>query len=118
MEVSDGVNKRPFRGLGLLNKSQLKLASYIKQNKNVTLEGTKRFMDKSGEYYLKNIQLQNKRKDNVRKSLNQPLNLENCLNKKDINRIKRSITSPKRWRISADIGECFSSMVFEFRGMP
>ena len=89
MEVSDGVNKRPFRGLGLLNKSQLKLASYIKQNKNVTLEGTKRFMDKSGEYYLKNIQLQNKRKDNVRKSLNQPLNLENCLNKKDINRIKR-----------------------------
>jgi len=55
----------------------------------VTLEGTKRFMDKSGEYYLKNIQLQNKRKDNKRKSLNKPLNLENCLNKKDINKIKR-----------------------------
>ena len=55
----------------------------------MTLEGTKRFMDKSGEYYLKNIQLQNKRKDNKRKSLNKPLNLENCLNKKDINKIKR-----------------------------
>ena len=49
----------------------------------MTLEGTKRFMDKSGEYYLKNIQLQNKRKDNKRKSLNKPLNLENCLNRKE-----------------------------------
>ena len=46
-------------------------------------------MDKSGEYYLKNIQLQNKKKDNLRKSLNKPLNLENCLNKRDINKIKR-----------------------------
>ena len=89
VEISDGANKKPFRGLGLLNKSQLKLASYIKQNKNVTLEGTKRFMDKSGEYYLKNIQLQNKRKDNKRQSLNKPQNLENCLNKKDFNKIKR-----------------------------
>ena len=46
-------------------------------------------MDKSGEYYLKNIQLQNKKKDNVRKSLNKPQNLENCLNKKDFNKIKK-----------------------------
>ena len=89
IEISDGANKKPFRGLGLLNKSQLKLASYIKQNKNVTLEGTKRFMDKSGEYYLKNIQLQNKKRDNKRKSLNKPLNLENCLKKRDFNKIKR-----------------------------
>ena len=89
IEISDGANKRPFRGVGLLNKSQLKLASYIKQNKNVTLEGTKRFMDKSGEYYLKNIQLQNKRKDNNRKSLNKPQNLENCLNNGNIGKIKK-----------------------------
>ena len=65
------------------------MASYIKQNKNVRLEGTKRFMDKSGEYYLKNVQLQNKNKDNMRKSLNKPQNLENCLNQKDFNKIKR-----------------------------
>ena len=84
VEISDGANKKPFRSLGLLNKSQLKLASYIKANKNVTLEGTKRFMDKSGEYYLKNIQLQNKKKDKKRKALNKPQNLENCLNYKDI----------------------------------
>ena len=31
--------KKLFRATGLLNKSQLKLASYIKNNKNVTLQG-------------------------------------------------------------------------------
>ena len=75
----------------MLNKSQLKLASYIKQNKNVTLQGTKRFTDKSGEYYLKNIQLQNSQKDpnpSKQMSLNNPQNLENCFNR-DINKIKR-----------------------------
>ena len=89
--MSDGATKKPFRATGLLNKSQLKLASYIKQNKNVTLQGTKRFMDKSGEYYLKNIQMQNRQKDpnpSKKLSLNMPQNLENCLNR-DINKIKR-----------------------------
>ena len=69
----------------------MKLASYIQQNKNVTLQGTKRFSDKSGEYYLKNIQLQNKQKDpnpSKKMSLNKPQNLENCFNG-DINKIKR-----------------------------
>ena len=55
LETFDGANKKPFKATGLLNKSQLKLASYIKANKDVTLQGTKRFTDKSGEYYLKNI---------------------------------------------------------------
>ena len=92
LETFDGANKKPFKATGLLNKSQLKLASYIKANKDVTLQGTKRFTDKSGEYYLKNIQLQNSRQDpnsSVKKySLNNPQNLENCLNR-DINKIKR-----------------------------
>ena len=59
------------------------MASYIKNHKDVTLQGTKRFMDKSGEYYLKNVQMQNRRQDfNYHKkgSLNNPQNLENCLN--------------------------------------
>ena len=67
------------------------MASYIKQNKDVTLQGTKRFTDKSGEYYLKNVQLQNSHRDphsHKRMSLNNPQNLENCLNK-NIDRIKR-----------------------------
>ena len=92
METFDGANKKPFKATGLLNKSQLKLASYIKANKDVTLQGTKRFMDKSGEYYLKNIQLQNRKTNpNSKKvnSLNNPQNLENCLNNGNIGKIKK-----------------------------
>jgi hypothetical protein len=91
LETSYGSKKKPFRATGLLNKSQLKLASYIKQNKDVTLQGTKRFTDKSGEYYLKNVQLQNSQRDphsHKKMSLNNPQNLENCLNR-NIDRIKR-----------------------------
>ena len=63
LETFDGVGKKPFKATGLLNKSQLKLASYIKAHNDVTLHGTKRFTDKSGEYYLKNIQKQNRRQN-------------------------------------------------------
>ena len=55
----------------------------MKNHKDVTLQGTKRFMDKSGEYYLKNVQMQNRRHDfnrHRKSSLNNPQNLENCLN--------------------------------------
>ena len=59
--LSQNNIKKPFNKNGLLSKSQLKLASYIEQNKDVTLAGTKRFTDKTGEYYLKNVQLQKKK---------------------------------------------------------
>ena len=76
-----------------MNKSQLKLASYIKAHNDVTLHGTKRFTDKSGEYYLKNVQLQNRRQDPnapiKKNSLNNPQNLENCLNSGNIGKIRR-----------------------------
>ena len=48
LETFDGAGKKPFKATGLLNKSQLKLASYIKAHNDVTLHGTKRFTDKSG----------------------------------------------------------------------
>ena len=92
METSDGVRKKPFKATGLLNKSQLKLASYIKAHNDVTLHGTKRFTDKSGEYYLKNVQLQNSKQDptsNKKNSLNTPQNIENCLNSMNFGKIKR-----------------------------
>jgi hypothetical protein len=91
LETYDGASKKPFKAHGLLNKSQLKLASYIKANKDVTLQGTKRFTDKSGEYYLKNINLQNRKQfpnSTKKNSLNNPQNLENILNG-NIGRIKR-----------------------------
>jgi len=76
-----------------LNKSQLKLASYIKAHNDVTLHGTKRFTDKSGEYYLKNIQMQNRRRDpnisSTKNSLNNPQYLENCVNSANLGKIRR-----------------------------
>ena len=89
---------KPFNKNGLLNKSQLKLASYIEQNKDITLQGTKRFTDKSGEYYLKNVQLK-KKQDKLgplskKLSLTKPQNLDNCFNKLNgnINKIRRNAT--------------------------
>ena len=67
----------------------MKLASFIDKHKSITLSGTKRFTDKSGEYYLKNVILENK--NNKKKlcrelSLSEPQNLNDCINKcKDIN---------------------------------
>ena len=49
-------------------------------------------MDKSGEYYLKNVQMQNRRQDfnyHKRGSLNNPQNLENCLNSGNVLKIKK-----------------------------
>ena len=89
---------KPFNKNSLLNKSQLKLASYIEQNKDITLTGTKRFTDKSGEYYLKNVQLQKKqdKKGPLSKklSLTHPQNLDNCFSKLNgnINKIRRNAT--------------------------
>ena len=89
---------KPFNKNGLINKSQLKLASYIEKNKDITLIGTKRFTDKSGEYYLKNVQLQKKqdKKGPLSKklSLNHPQNLDNCFSKLNgnINKIRRNAT--------------------------
>ncbi len=93
LETFDGAGKKPFKATGLLNKSQLKLASYIKAHNDVTLHGTKRFTDKSGEYYLKNIQMQNRRQDpnttSKKNSLNNPQYLENCVNSANLGKIRR-----------------------------
>ena len=96
--LSGKTVRKPFNKNGLLNKSQLKLASYIEKNKDITLTGTKRFTDKSGEYYLKNVQLQKKqdKKGPLSKklSLTHPQNLDNCFSKLNgnINKIKRNAT--------------------------
>ena len=101
-EKVDGENNpqlvKPFNKNGLLSKCHLKLATYIEQNKDVTLAGTKRFTDKSGEYYLKNVQLKKKKGEggalSKKLSLRTPLNLENCFTKLNgnLNKIKRKAT--------------------------
>ena len=69
----------------LMNKYQLSLANYIKTNKNeIRLSGTKRFKDKSGEYYLKNVLFAKKtfnKKFTKKLSLSQPQNIFTCMQK-------------------------------------
>ena len=90
--------QKPFNKNGLLSKCHLKLATYIEQNKDVTLAGTKRFTDKSGEYYLKNVQLRKKKGQEgaltKTLSLKNPQTLENCFSKLNgnLNKIKKNAT--------------------------
>lgn len=69
----------------LINKYQLSLAKYIKKNKDyIRLSGTKRFLGKSGEYYLKNVLLEkkNQQKKFMKKlSLSQPQSIMTCMDK-------------------------------------
>ena len=63
----------------------MRLASFLEKHKSITLSGTKRFSEKSGEYYLKNVILE--KKNNEKKklckklSLTKPQNLNDCINK-------------------------------------
>ena len=88
---------KPFNKNGLLSKCHLKLATYIEQNKDVTLAGTKRFTDKSGEYYLKNVQLKKKGQEGAltkKLTLRNPQTLENCFSilNGNLNKIKKKAT--------------------------
>ena len=68
----------------MINKLQFSLANYIKSNKTkITLTGTKRFTDKTGEYYLKNVLVEKKNANKVSKklSLREPMNLVECINR-------------------------------------
>ena len=81
----------------MLSKCHLKLATYIEQNKDVTLAGTKRFTDKSGEYYLKNVQLKKKGQEGAltkKLTLRNPQTLENCFSilNGNLNKIKKKAT--------------------------
>jgi hypothetical protein len=75
-------NKLSKKPVTLLNKAQLHLANYIKHHSDVNLKGTKRFSEKSGEYYLKNILLGKKdfnKKFHKRLSLTKPQNILDCI---------------------------------------
>lgn len=72
------------RPLELLNKMHLSLASYIHNYKtSITLSGTKRFTDKTGEYYLKNVYIekQTSKKFSKKLSLTNPTSIKKCLQK-------------------------------------
>ena len=71
----------------------LSLANYIKNNKTaITLSGTRRFTDKTGEYYLKNvlIEKQTDQKFSKQLSLTNPTSITECMEKcNGINPLKK-----------------------------
>ena len=87
------LNKLGKKPVTLLNRAQLQLASYIKEHSDVNLKGTKRFSDKSGEYYLKNILLGRKdinKRFLQRLSLTKPQNIFDCIERaKDVQVISK-----------------------------
>ncbi len=48
----------------LIQKCQMRYNSFLKENKDVTMVGTKRYDDKSGEYYLLNSEKLHKKNSN------------------------------------------------------
>jgi len=59
----------------LLKKCQMKYNSYIKEHRDITMSGTKRYENKSGEYYLQN--LDKFQKNNLNQKSITSLNLNN-----------------------------------------
>ena len=71
-----------------MKKCQNKLNKYIKNHKNITFSGNKRYIDKSGEYYLKNIKPE---KNNIITIKHQKEKEKNKNNKANINLKKKII---------------------------
>ena len=71
-----------------MKKCQNKLNKYIKNHKNITFSGNKRYIDKSGEYYLKNIKPEN---NNIITIKHQKEKEKNKNNKTNINLKKKII---------------------------
>ena len=52
--IKDNNQKKKYNN-NLLKKCQMKYNSFIQEHRDVTMSGTKRYEDKSGEYYLQNL---------------------------------------------------------------
>ena len=57
----------------------MKYNSFIKEHRDITMSGTKRYEDKSGEYYLQNLEKFQKNLNSNKKSITS-LNLNNNTN--------------------------------------
>ena len=77
-------NKKDYSN-NLLKKCQIRYNSFIKEHRDVTMSGTKRFEDKSGEYYLQNMNKFNKNNLNINQKSVTSLKLNNFNNNDNIN---------------------------------
>lgn len=75
-------NKKDYSN-NLLKKCQIRYNSFIKEHRDVTMSGTKRFEDKSGEYYLQNMNKFNKNNLNINQKSVTSLKLNNFNNNND-----------------------------------
>lgn len=61
----------------LLKKCQMKYNSFIKEHRDITMSGTKRYENKSGEYYLQNLAKHLKNSLNINQKTKTSLNINN-----------------------------------------
>ena len=74
--LKNSNNKKDYSN-NLLKKCQIRYNSFIKEHRDVTMSGTKRFEDKSGEYYLQNMNKFNKNNLNINQKSVTSLKLNN-----------------------------------------
>ena len=80
--LQNNNNKKDYSN-NLLKKCQIRYNSFLKEHRDVTMSGTKRFEDKSGEYYLQNMNKFNKNNLNINQKSVTSLKLNNCNNNND-----------------------------------
>ena len=52
--INKNIPKKNY-STNLLKKCQMKYNSFVKEHRDITMSGNKRYEDKSGEYYLQNL---------------------------------------------------------------
>ena len=84
-------NKNDLSGNDILKKCQIKYNSFLKEHKYVTMSGTKRYEDKSGEYYLQNsVKYQRNNLTILNKKSYIKKNLTNFQNDKNIIKVNKN----------------------------
>ena len=75
----------------IFKKCQIKYNSFLKEHKYVTMSGTKRYEDKSGQYYLQNsVKFQRNNLTLLNQKSNAKKNLTNFQNNKNIIKVNKS----------------------------
>ena len=72
----------------LIKKCQMRFNTFIQQHRDITLSGTKRFEDKSGEYYLKNLGKFQKNNLNIKSITSSKISNSNNHNRIKVNKKK------------------------------
>ena len=88
---NDKKKKKNNLGNDILKKCQMNYNTFLKENKDVTMSGTKRYEDKSGQYYLHNSIKFQRNKSNLlnKKSITKPTLTNYQNNNKNLIRVNK-----------------------------